>query len=151
LIRKIRARFALNWNGIHGAAHWARVWVNGQRVGPSVSADLGVVELFAWLHDSCRQDDARDPDHGPRAAVWARSLRGEFFKLDDARFELLTAACELHTRGETVADPTVMTCWDADRLDLGRVGIEPNPKYLCTPLAKTPETIQWGLRRSLSK
>lgn len=149
LVDEVRQRFALDWNGIHGAAHWARVLANGRRVGETVGADLGVVELFAWLHDSCRLDDARDPDHGPRAAEWARSLRGRFFLLDDARFELLTTACELHTRGQTEGDPTVITCWDADRLDLGRVGIEPDPRYLCTAHAKLPETIAWGLRRSL--
>jgi uncharacterized protein len=27
-------------------------------------------------------------------------------------------------------DATIQTAWDGDRLDLGRVGIKPNPKYL---------------------
>jgi hypothetical protein len=27
-------------------------------------------------------------------------------------------------------DPTMKTCWDADHLDLGRVGIKPVAKYL---------------------
>ena len=29
-------------------------------------------------------------------------------------------------------DPTVGVCYDADRLDLGRVGILPNAKYMNT-------------------
>jgi uncharacterized protein len=151
LIAEVRRQFALDWGGIHGAGHWARVWHNGQRIGESLGADLGVVELFAWLHDSCRLDDARDPDHGPRAAEWAATLRGCFFVLDDARFELLVTACELHTFGGTVAPPTVMACWDADRLDLGRVGIRPHPQYLCSDLAKQSDTIEWAYRRSLER
>ncbi|MFM7531655.1 MAG: hypothetical protein ACKO5J_04035, partial [Rubrivivax sp.] len=46
-----------------------------------------------------------------------------------------------HSSGLTEADVTVQTCWDADRLDLGRVGIRPSPRYLCTPAARQPETI----------
>ena len=32
--------------------------------------------------------------------------------------------------------PTIGTCWDADRLDLGRVGIVPQPKFMSTAFAK---------------
>jgi uncharacterized protein len=32
----------------------------------------------------------------------------------------------------------VQTCWDADRLDLGRVGIIPRPDRLCTEEARDP-------------
>tara|TARA_B100000315_G_scaffold79959_1_gene73252 strand:- start:616 stop:768 length:153 start_codon:yes stop_codon:yes gene_type:complete len=34
------------------------------------------------------------------------------------------------------SDITIATCWDADRLDLGRVGADPNPKYLFSDEAK---------------
>ena len=46
-------------------------------------------------------------------------------------------------------DATVLTCWDADRLDLGRVGIRPDPKYLCTPAARDPEMLASAYLRSL--
>lgn len=151
LIELIKGRLAIDWRGIHGVAHWARVAANGRVLAEHTGADPGVVELFAWLHDSCRLDDARDPDHGPRAAAWAHELRGTWFDLDDARFELLVAACELHTRGHVEADITIATCWDADRLDLGRVGTVPDPRYLCTEPARDPDLIQWALRRSLAE
>ena len=32
--------------------------------------------------------------------------------------------------GDVSTDATIQTCWDADRLDLGRVGIFPSAKYL---------------------
>ncbi len=39
-----------------------------------------------------------------------------------------------HSNGAVDADPTVQTCWDADRLDLGRVGIKPAARYM-SPVA----------------
>lgn len=35
-------------------------------------------------------------------------------------------------RGLTTTNPTIGCCWDADRLDLGRVGIEPDPELMST-------------------
>ncbi|MBZ0269297.1 hypothetical protein K8I85_14180 [bacterium] len=61
------------------------------------------------------------------------------------------AACEGHTHGGTVADVTVQTCWDADRLDLGRVGVRPLPRYLCTPPARAAETISWAHARATGR
>jgi uncharacterized protein len=55
-----------------------------------------------------------------------------------------------HTDGMVAADPTTQTCWDADRLDLGRVGIRPNAELLCTPAARAPQIIEWAWQRSLS-
>ena len=39
-----------------------------------------------------------------------------------------------HSDGAVDVDPAIQTCWDADRLDLGRVGIKPAAKYL-SPVA----------------
>ena len=43
-----------------------------------------------------------------------------------------------------LSDVTIQICWDADRLDLGRVGITPHPSRLCTAAAKRLETITWA-------
>ncbi len=149
LLGVLRAQFALDWKGIHGAGHWARVRRNGLRLAATTGASPRVVTLFAWLHDSRRLDDGRDPMHGPRAADLARMLRGHLFDLADADFERLVRACAGHTAGRWDEDVTVRTCWDADRLDLGRVGIMPDPAYLCTDAARDPAMIQWAYRRSL--
>ena len=111
-------------------------------------ANPDIVELFAFLHDSKRLNDGRDPQHGARAARFAAGLRGSLLSLADGDFELLRFACEFHTDGLTEADVTVQTCWDADRLDLGRIGINPDPRRLCTPAAREPETIEWALAQS---
>jgi uncharacterized protein len=64
--------------------------------------------------------------------------------------ELLALACTLHSDGHTDGDITVQTCWDADRLDLGRVGIRPSARYLCTEAARCGDLIAAAYRRSTS-
>ena len=49
---------------------------------------------------------------------------------------LLAYACRHHSDGRVDADVSVQACWDADRLDLVRVGIRPDPDRLCTPAAR---------------
>jgi uncharacterized protein len=93
---------------------------------------LTVVRLFALLHDSCRKDDGEDLDHGPRAAEMLDRIVPAVFSLDRSRFELLQQAIRLHTSGLTTNDPTIGTCWDADRLNILRVGLTPSAKYLST-------------------
>lgn len=130
--------------GDHGLSHWARVWDNGQRLCPETGGDPVVVSLFAILHDSQRQNEVTDPEHGPRAAEFCRVLGHKFLGIDRAQLELLCVACHGHTHQRTHPDRTVQTCWDADRLDLGRVGVMPHPDRLCTEFAKREETILWA-------
>ena len=136
--------YALPWGGDHGIAHWARVLENGILLVRETGASLEVVQLFALLHDSRRVNEVTDPDHGPRAAEFATLLRGRLFDLPDPEFGLLHRACHGHTHERTHPDVTIQTCWDADRLDLGRVGITPHPSRLCTQTAKRPEIIKWA-------
>ena len=138
LIATLREHFQLEWTGIHGAPHWARVRENGLRLAALTGARTRVIEAFAFVHDSCRQNDYADPGHGPRAAEFARTLvqRRKLLLAPD-ELELLVLACEGHTGGRAHEDITVCTCWDADRLDLTRVGMIPDPKYLSTEAART--------------
>ena len=142
-------QFQLSHRGIHGVSHWARVRDNGLRLAKVTGANPAVVELFALLHDSHRQSDTCDDDHGLRAAVFAAELQGKFYELPPDDLRLLQLACQDHSRGKTQGDITVLICWDADRLDLGRVGIPPLAKYLCTSPAKEPKMIEWAYNRSL--
>lgn len=151
LVKEIRTHYRLNWNGIHGVSHFLRVRDNGLRLAQATGAKPDVVELFAFLHDSRRRNEHRDPDHGKRAAIFVRSLNGLFFELPPGDLELLAFACEFHTRGLIDADVTVQTCWDSDRLDLGRVGIRPRASKLCTAAARAPEMMTWAYERSVSE
>jgi uncharacterized protein len=148
LVKLLREKFALDWTGIHGASHWSRVRLNGKILSNINGADFAVIEYFAFLHDSCRQNDGKDPKHGSRAAEFAKSnLRNEII-LNDDQFEILTSAMEGHTGGFEHDNLTVETCWDSDRLDLGRVGKYPDPIFLCTKAARNTEIINAAWDRS---
>lgn len=120
----------------HGVRHWDRVYENGMRLLTPEVNPL-VVGLFAYLHDSCRRNDGRDPMHGPRAAKFIDTIRTSLFaSVTDEEIDLLKQACRLHTCAHKTGNPTIDACFDADRLDLWRVGIIPNPKYLATEKGK---------------
>ena len=122
---------------LHGPSHWRRVASFGaQLVRETPGADLRVVSLFAVLHDTQRFTDGRDTDHGRRAADLALDLQGVLFKVTDERLNLLVEAIAKHADGLVTEDPTIACCWDADRLDLPRCGIQPNPALLSTPAAR---------------
>jgi len=74
--------------------------------------------------------------------------RNGLLNLDEQLLQLLLTACRLHTSARTNEDATVCTCFDADRLDLARIGKTVNPDYLCTEAAKDQATISWASERS---
>jgi len=145
----VRPQFRLHFEGgIHGLPHWSRVWFHGRGLAASLDVDPAVLAWFAYLHDSQRANDGRDTGHGARAADFAVRLRlaRVIDELDDRGFERLCEAMRLHSDGHTTGDVTVLACWDADRLDLARVGIDPHPSRLCTGSARRPETIRSAVR-----
>lgn len=119
----------LSSHSVHGPDHWRRVERNAPIFASQSGAIVPVIRLFALFHDSRRQNDNYDPEHGARGAALATSFRGKLFDLPDGHFDLLLYACVNHTIGRHHEDLTIATCWDADRLDLGRVGIIPDPTY----------------------
>ena len=127
-----RQRFSLGRRSRHGPGHWKRVCSNGLALAPETGANVVVIELFAGLHDCLRQSEFRDPGHGPRAAELAARLRGVHYDLPDKLFAKLIEALDLHDRGLTSTDLHIGSCWDADRLDLPRVGIGVDPQMLST-------------------
>jgi uncharacterized protein len=148
LIALIKSEFKLDWDGIHGANHWARVLHHGKTIGELRQADLLVVELFGFLHDSCRVNDGKDPLHGQRAADFAHGIHGDFYQLTPKQLDALCYAMQHHSGGEVSTNATIQTCWDSDRLDLGRVGIIPSPKFMS---AEGAEFIDYGFELSLKE
>lgn len=150
LLEKIQSVYKLNWNGIHGFPHWCRVHENGLLVAVKNGANQKVVEYFAFCHDSQRENEDHDPCHGYRASEFIRSTLTPYLDLSKTDLDLLCLACNMHTDGFVDGEITVQTCWDADRLDLMRVGILPNKKYLCTEAAKQDSVLEWAVKRSVS-
>jgi len=89
-------------------------------------------------------------EHGPKGAELALTYHAEgLLPASDALLDLLVTACRGHTVERTHADATIATCWDADRLDLPRVGITVDPAYLCTDAAKDATVIREAEARAL--
>ena len=115
----------------HGLPHWQRVERNGillslkEYNGSSYlrkDINLKVIRLFAYLHDKCRLGNHNDWKHGERAADMLYTIRNTLLKdLTSEEFHLLEKACRFHTTMHKTGNPTIDICFDADRLDLGRV------------------------------
>lgn len=99
-------------------------------------ADPVIVRAFSVLHDCMRVNEHDDPAHGERASDYASRLRGYEILLNDDDFAILDYAIRWHTEGDNAINETVAACWDADRLDLKRLGIRPDPARLFTQEAK---------------
>jgi HD superfamily phosphodiesterase len=61
LLKRVLAQFKISRVGHHGTGHWARVRWHGLKVGGLRGADLLVVEIYAFLHDSQRRNEYSDP------------------------------------------------------------------------------------------
>lgn len=147
----LRQHFALDWQGVHGAAHWARVRRFGLFLAQGGAVDAEVVTLFALLHDSCRHNDHRDRGHGARAAALVQAMNGHLFLLSPQRLELLCGAIGAHSSGYVADEPTIQACWDADRLDLGRFGVKTDPARLGSERARWLSQFVWPYRQALVK
>ena len=129
-------QFSLGDFSIHGPNHWRNVELNGLQLCRLNGADETVVRLFAVFHDVERENEGHDPEHGRRAADLLLQLHGELFELDELRLELLVDAVSYHNDGLVSDSLTIGTCWDADRMDLPRVGITPRPERMSTAHGK---------------
>ena len=145
--------FALDQNkSDHGIAHWERVKIIGEYLSQYTKADLKVVQYFAFLHDIKREDDFGDPEHGLRAVNFIETHLDLVNDLTGDQIEKLKYACCYHSDYKAKSeDVTVQTCWDADRLDLCRVGIVPDKYFLNTDKAKEKESIEFSEKLFKSK
>ena len=143
LVQTVMRRCTNPSSEIHGVQHWQCVAAAGlELLRETNRGDARVVLLFALLHDCMRIHDGGDPAHGVRAAQFVRRLNGNILNLADPQFNLLYKACKLHNAGRVSDNPTVAICWDADRLNLWRIGFEPSPNLLSTEAAR--RSILWA-------
>lgn len=145
-----KAQFRLDIHGVHGLPHWERVLKHGTEIAKrDPRVDRKVVSLFAVLHDSQRLNDGDDPKHGLRAAIWTIDMDNTgLINLSREQGIELFLALRDHSVGGSTEAPTVQACWDADRLDLGRVGIKPEAKYLGSEYARRPDVIEAAWQES---
>jgi uncharacterized protein len=135
LISLLESESRLYRSTIHGLPHWKTVERNGIYLSEHTGADSKVISYFSYFHDCMRVNEDHDPEHGPRAARFLKEKR-DALGLTDDQFKQLYHACSGHTHGRKCHDITVCTCWDADRLDIGRIDARPNSKLLFSDEAK---------------
>ena len=119
--------YKLDLNGTHGIYHWARVIENGLIIAKKNGANKKVVILFGFFHDCQRWNESTDPFHGKRGADFSTEFK-EKLRLSTEEMDLFYEACEKHTNFIKHDNLTIATCFDADRLDLRRLGIFPDQK-----------------------
>jgi uncharacterized protein len=145
LVSAVHERSPLHTSYIHGDQHWRAVAEVGLKLLPDErKADPLVVFLFSLFHDSMRQTEADDPGHGQRGAELAQELHGRYFQMAPERFGLLLDACSGHTDARFSDNPTVGVCFDADRLNLWRVGKTPEAKFLSTDASLDDDLQHWS-------
>lgn len=138
IANKAAKQFRLNKLSYHGIWHWEKVEANALALARKTKGcDETVARAFALIHDSQRENEVEDNEHGKRAALYAEELhkKGEL-PLSAEQLKVLMEACEFHEDGKVSDNPTIGVCWDADRLDLTRVGIIPDKNLLSTPAGK---------------
>jgi uncharacterized protein len=142
LVEKVLTRSNRPDSTVHGVHHWQLVAFCGSELIPLVpGSDPEVVFCFALFHDSMRENDYVDPGHGKRGGELARELLGGRDLLSDEQIDDLVYACDHHTSSRTSDDPTIGVCWDSDRLNLWRVAIEPEPRFMSTAPGRDPDRI----------
>lgn len=136
LINLLQRDSKLFHSPIHGFKHWRTVEKNGLYLAKFNNGDPQVISHFAYFHDCMRINEYRDDGHGMRGGDYAMEHK-HLLNLNDAQLEILQEACAGHTGGRTPANETIACCWDADRLDIRRVGLKADIQWFNTDEAKS--------------
>jgi hypothetical protein len=132
--------FARGPGGIHGIVHEARVLVWSQvlasiEAGEELNVDCDVLGWAAAVHDTQRQSDGIDPQHGWRAAEWIR--RQPELIPASVPLERVAYLCRWHVppddRAPEMTDE-LRVFKDADALDRWRIH-DLDPRFLRTKAA----------------
>jgi uncharacterized protein len=139
LVERLQIDNPFYYSPIHGRRHYANVMAAGIELAAHFNLNPKLFKYFAYLHDSCRENEGYDPQHGPRAADYIDSIK-DLIDLCQAERWMLQSACTLHTSAKpwdgykyTLYEKA---CFDSDRSDIIRTGLAVDPKYLFTSKAK---------------
>lgn len=133
LIAAVEEESSFKDSHYHGNQHWRCVSLVGSRLAKQENLNPLLPFLFGLFHDSMRENDDRDPDHGERGGQLALEMyeRG-LLPISQEMLSKLVYACNNHTSSPATYDPHAGVCYDADRLNLWRVGTQPHKNYIST-------------------
>lgn len=123
---------------VHGYTHSLRVSRNIKILAKAYGFSGNVIicmDKFAFFHDLYRVNDGHDPGHGKRASEVIKRAKehSQMSLLNNMdMLEKICFACEHHSTMLRSGDPVIDVCFDADRLDLPRVGVMPEPEKMAT-------------------
>ena len=135
LIDKLQKDSKLFHSPIHGFKHWRTVEKNGLYLSNFNGGNPKIISYFAYFHDCMRVNEHIDNGHGYRGGRYAM-LNKELLGLSDEDLRILYRACAGHTGGVNPSCDTIACCWDADRLDIRRVGADLKLKFFNTKEAR---------------
>ena len=121
--------------GLHGLNHVKRVVENAKTIAKNECPNhYDDIVMGAYLHDIGRVNDNGGNEHALQGFEISKQLLAKYWPHLDHR-KILTAIKE-HADSLITDDPLIGSIWDADRLDLTRLGIKINPELLSTKTAK---------------
>lgn len=121
--------------GIHGIDHVKRVVENAKIIAKKECPNnYDDIVIGAYLHDIGRIDDNGGNEHAFRGFEISKQLLAKYWPHLNHK-KILTAIKE-HADSLITDDPLIGSIWDADRLDLTRLGIKINLELLSTQTAK---------------
>lgn len=148
ILKQIIKEYELDiYKGIHGIDHWSRVLINGLKIAENNNANKNIIIAFSFFHDVRRVRECGDPEHGLRGAKYIQTFKYKI-NLNKEELEKTMIACEGHSSIIHHEDIDIATCWDADRLDLYRVGVKPDSEFLNTEFAQDKNNICDATKRS---
>lgn len=151
LIEVIESFYLQLFNGVHGIDHWTRVLQNGIILcDKNPNLNKNIIIAFSFFHDVGRTREDDEPIHGYNGG---RRLLKYKYKINLTKEEIdkCYEACVDHTHTRHHKDPQIAACWDADRLDLYRVGVMPDVDYLNLEESKEEDIIKEAATRSWDK
>jgi uncharacterized protein len=132
--RTCRPYCASHGTFIHGLPHLRQVAYVAARLAACEGADWMQAMVGGFLHDCARKDDGGGQEHAFESARVAKVVLGRHYSNMDV--QRLLYAISHHAGGSTTQDPLIGSIWDADRLDLVRLGAEIDQGLLSTVHAR---------------
>ena len=142
-------------SSLHGIAHWTRVHRYGLLLADSLGlseAEKLAIALFGWTHDLARTDDGGGNQHSLDGAKYVHVVTKTLFNdFPEDILNIISCAIRYHSDGMNAEEAlhelpianhsnwshesvlnVISCCWDADRLDLLRLGIVPDESKMST-------------------